>query len=124
MKGRRLNSSRCVRQCFGVIVGLALASVCLAAEPDGQHGMQGTAGMDQHGMSMEMTAGSPVEEIGNHNTSGTLAEPDSTPIPMFMAHKGAWTLMFHGVPISLRPIYGTRPVGVVVILRLRPSSKD
>ena len=49
-----------VNQCIGVMVGLVLASVCLAAEPDGQHDMKDMAGGDEHGMSMEMTAGSLV----------------------------------------------------------------
>ena len=53
--------------------------------------------MDQHWMSMEMTAGSLTEQIGSHNTSGTSAEPNSTPVPMLMTARGAWTLMFHGL---------------------------
>ena len=101
---------RGVHRFIGVIAGLVLASVCLAAEPDGQHDMQGMAGMDQHGMSMEMTAGSLAEEIGNHDTSGTSAEPDSTPTPMLMMTKGAWTLMFHGVAF-LSDIQQTGPRG-------------
>ena len=36
-----------------------------------------------------------LEEILAHDTSGTSAEPDSTPAPMLMTKKGAWTLMFH-----------------------------
>jgi hypothetical protein len=59
--------------------------------------MPGMAGMDQHWMSMEMTAGSLTEQIGSHNTSGTSAEPNSTPVPMLMTARGAWTLMFHGL---------------------------
>ena len=38
-----------------------------------------------------------VEEIEQHATSGTSAEPTSTPIPMLMTMKGNWMLMFHGV---------------------------
>ena len=33
-------------------------------------------------------------------------------------------ITFYGVPGSLRPLYGARPIGVVVSLRLRPSSRD
>lgn len=36
-----------------------------------------------------------VQEIIAHDTSGTSAEPNSTPAPMLMKSKGAWTLMFH-----------------------------
>jgi hypothetical protein len=84
-------------QFIAVLIGSVLASVCLAIEPGGQLDTPDMAGMNQPGMSMEMTAGSLAEEIGNHDTSGTSVEPDSTPIPMLMTTRGAWTLMFHGV---------------------------
>ncbi|HEX5413814.1 MAG TPA: hypothetical protein VFZ27_18370 [Terriglobia bacterium] len=38
-----------------------------------------------------------VQGITHHGTSGTSAEPDSTPTPMLMTMKGKWMLMFHGV---------------------------
>jgi hypothetical protein len=44
---------------------------------------------------MNMQPGTFVQEIISHDTSGTSAEPDSTPAPMLMKTKGAWTLMFH-----------------------------
>lgn len=37
-----------------------------------------------------------IEEILHHGTSGTSAEPNSTPVPMLMTMKGKWMLMFHG----------------------------
>lgn len=37
-----------------------------------------------------------IEEIQNHSTSGTSAEPNSVPEPMWMAMRGNWMLMFHG----------------------------
>lgn len=36
-----------------------------------------------------------LQEIVHHGTSGTSAEPNSTPTPMLMTQKGAWMLMFH-----------------------------
>jgi hypothetical protein len=33
-------------------------------------------------------------------------------------------ITFYGVPGSLQPIYGARPIGVAVFLRLQPSSKE
>lgn len=36
-----------------------------------------------------------LQEIVHHGTSGTSAAPNSTPVPMLMATKGAWMLMFH-----------------------------
>ncbi|MGH9690254.1 MAG: hypothetical protein ACRD4C_04015 [Candidatus Acidiferrales bacterium] len=36
-----------------------------------------------------------LQEIVRHASSGTSAEPDSTPTPMLMTTKGMWTVMFH-----------------------------
>ena len=36
-----------------------------------------------------------VQQIEHHASSGTSAEPNSTPVPMVMSMKGAWMLMFH-----------------------------
>ncbi|MGC1872538.1 MAG: hypothetical protein WA700_16390 [Acidobacteriaceae bacterium] len=36
-----------------------------------------------------------VDEILHHATSGTSAEPNSTPMPMMMTTHGPWMLMFH-----------------------------
>lgn len=47
------------------------------------------------GMTMEPATF--VEAIEAHTTSGTSAEPISTPAPMFMTSRGWWTLMLHGV---------------------------
>lgn len=48
---------------------------------------------------MLMGGGSPktfTEEIEAHTTSGTSAEPNSTPAPMLMKMTGTWMLMLHG----------------------------
>ena len=37
-----------------------------------------------------------TQEIEAHTTSGTSAQPDSTPAPMLMAMRGDWMLMLHG----------------------------
>jgi len=49
------------------------------------------------GMTMNETPTTFLGEIEGHTTSGTSAEPNSTPVPMLMFMKGGWTLMFHGV---------------------------
>ena len=55
------------------------------------------AGMQMAGMQMgpnehmNMQPGTFLEEIAQHATSGTSAQPDSTPAPMLMAMRGAWT---------------------------------
>lgn len=48
------------------------------------------------GMMQSMHPKTFVQEIESHATSGTSAEPNSTPIPMLMSMKGNWMLMFHG----------------------------
>jgi hypothetical protein len=48
---------------------------------------------------MQMHMGPPknfVQTIEAHTTSGTSAEPDSTPAPMLMVMRGSWMLMLHG----------------------------
>src|SRR5438477_4759267 len=60
----------------------------------GQEPMQ----MDMHGhKEMQMKPGSFIEEIEQHGTSGTSAEPNATPMAMLMKMKGDWMFMFHGV---------------------------
>jgi hypothetical protein len=44
---------------------------------------------------MTMHAQNFLQEIAAHLTSGTSAEPDSTPTPMLMSRRGPWMLMFH-----------------------------
>jgi len=58
---------------------------------------QNMAGMHHHEMSMREKPRTFVETVEEHVTSGTSAEPDSTPVPMLMTMKGQWGLMFHGV---------------------------
>ena len=50
--------------------------------------------MDGHG-AMNMRPRTFVEEIVDHGSAGTGAEPNSTPVPMVMTARGAWALMFH-----------------------------
>lgn len=66
--------------------------------------MQNMPGMDQKqmpGMQMDENAlmnmhpENFLQEIVHHGTSGTSAEPNSTPTPMLMTKKGPWSLMFH-----------------------------
>lgn len=48
------------------------------------------------GMQMNAQPKSFIEAITHHATSGTSAEPISTPVTMLMANKGNWMFMFHG----------------------------
>ncbi len=95
---------------FSALLRTILASLLLLPVPAGAQqskkdtGMQGMPGMDDgkmQGMQMggdgliTMHPETFLQEIVRHGASGTGAEPNSTPVPMLMAAKGAWTLMFH-----------------------------
>jgi hypothetical protein len=43
-----------------------------------------------------MTARTLIQAEEQHGTSGTSAEPASTPVPMLMQYRGGWRLMLHG----------------------------
>ena len=51
---------------------------------------------DGYRMHDGMQSHSLIESLLHHATSGTDAEPNSTPASMLMTTKGSWTLMFHG----------------------------
>src|ERR1700681_3063441 len=66
--------------------------------------MQNMPGMEQKYMAgvgdsaenlMNMHPETFLQEIVHHGTSGTSAEPNSTPVPMLMTMKNEWMVMFH-----------------------------
>lgn len=68
--------------------GILLAALCA---------MQGlTAASVFAQMQMNSSPQTFTQEIEAHTTSGTSAQPDSTPAPMLMAMRGDWMLMLHG----------------------------
>ena len=83
---------------------LALASLVGAgAQLAPDHSMSGQMNMPMNGgqVTMEMPGMAPatgdfLQTILQHTTSGTSAEPNSTPAPMLMRMSGKWMLMFHG----------------------------
>ena len=85
-----------------VVVMLSLVLFSTVAMAQDGTAVQNTPGMDHSqmpgmpgGESMNMLPDTFVREILNHGTSGTSAEPNSTPIPMLMKRTGSWMLMFH-----------------------------
>lgn len=68
---------------------------------DDMQGMPGMGDMQMPGMNMSGNASMTmhpetfVQQILDHSGSGTSAEPNSTPVPMLMAARGKWSLMFH-----------------------------
>jgi hypothetical protein len=78
-----------------------LPSVAGAQKDNGMQDMPGTDNGQMQGMQMgtggliTMHPETFLQEIVRHATSGTSAEPDSTPVPMLMTSRGAWMLMFH-----------------------------
>lgn len=94
----------------GALVGVTfLVSSSSAAAENGDHNMQmnmpGTdqsmPGMDSHSF---------IDALLQHSTSGTDAEPVSTPVSMLMTTKGNWTFMFHGEAF-LNDVQQTGPRG-------------
>ena len=67
--------------------------VTLSPSPS-QHSMQPMASAGMMPM-RSMVPHTFIEEILHHATSGTSAEPNSTPMPMLMTMHGPWMLMFH-----------------------------
>jgi hypothetical protein len=72
-------------------------------EQNQQSSMPDMPGMDMHhghmdsGLNMEQKPTTFIEEIERHSSSGTDAQPNSTPVSMLMTMKGNWMLMLHGV---------------------------
>ena len=59
----------------------------------GMQGMEMDSGMGE--LMDQMKPKSFIQAIRHHASSGTSAEPNSTPTPMLMTMKGPWMLMFH-----------------------------
>ena len=74
-------------------VALLLISVTTVAQVDHDQ----MPGMQMPGMQHETQTPSFIETTLHHDSSGTSAQPDSTPSDMLMTMKGKWMLMFHGV---------------------------
>jgi len=81
---------------------LLISPLFAAAQEAGQQAPPSMPGMsmpssDQEpgAARMSMQPQNFLEAIEAHTSSGTSAEPDSTPAPMLMTMKGSWMLMFH-----------------------------
>jgi len=104
----------------GALVGATLlVSTSSAAAQDGDHNMKmNMPGADQSMPGMPRMDHSPssmpshsfVEFLLQYTTSGTDAEPNSTPASMLMTTKGNWTFMFHGEAF-LSDVHQTGPRG-------------
>jgi hypothetical protein len=90
---------------LALAITLLLVSNQLALAQDGGHdtnmsgqtsSMPGMAEGEVGHHQMSMEPHSFIASVLQHATSGTDAEPNSTPFAMLMTTKGNWTLMFHG----------------------------
>jgi hypothetical protein len=70
------------------------AQASMTTPPPSQNKMQGISTANMAPMP-SMVPHTFIEEILHHATSGTSAEPNSTPMPMVMTVRGPWMLMFH-----------------------------
>jgi hypothetical protein len=93
---------------FCLIVAVASALSCLGQDSNHNMDMPGMSGMAMSNMNMQ--PGSLLELMEQHQTSGTDAEPNSTPSAMLMTQRGKWAFMFHGV-VFLNDIQQTGPRG-------------
>ena len=87
------------------LLALAIAAFLVSSQParaqdggdmnvSGQTSSMAETKMDHD--KMDMNSHSFISSLLQHATSGTDAEPNSTPFSMLMTTKGKWTLMFHG----------------------------
>jgi len=81
---------------FLIFVGLTFGQ----SQQSGTHEDMANMSGKQHGQTaagepMNMQPETFVLEIERHATSGTSAQPNSTPVPMLMTMKRGWMLMFH-----------------------------
>ena len=80
-----------------IVTAVILSFSALAQEPTAGT-MANMPGMDAPPRAaMNMRPKSLIDLLEQHATSGTDAEPNSTPFVMIMRTEGKWTLMFHGV---------------------------
>lgn len=76
---------------LALLAPFLFASIAHAQQPS----MPDMPGMDMSGTTMSAPT-TLIEAQLNHATSGTSAEPTSTPASMLMAHHNGWMLMLHG----------------------------
>lgn len=98
-----------IGQCFAQTAPDGNTSMSSQDQPDqSMPNMPGMEGMGEEGISMK--SHTLIELLQQHATSGTAAEPNSTPFGMLMAQKDNWTFMLHGVAF-LTDIQQTGPRG-------------
>ena len=77
-----------------ILVVCAANAQTMPSAADGHDSMSAAQARPQD--EMQMRPSSFLDFITQHTTSGTDAQPNSTPTEMVMMTKGSWTLMFHG----------------------------
>jgi len=94
-----------------VITALISAVLSLSQDSAPPMNMPGMSTMpDETADNMKAKPDSLTEMLEQHATSGTDAEPNSTPFEMLMRKQGNWMLMFHG-EVFLNEIQQTGPRG-------------
>jgi hypothetical protein len=79
----------------------AMLLLALPASSAGQENKDSDSAQSMPGMNMpphdamNMQTATFIQKILAHDTSGTSAQPNSTPVPMLMKTAHSWTLMFH-----------------------------
>lgn len=100
MRTGDLSKEKILIRSASTILVLLLASSLVGAQQTSHEAAPGRGpmlAMDGSSALMEqMHPRTFLQEIEHHASSGTSAEPNSTPAPMLMTMKGPWMLMFHG----------------------------
>src|ERR1700722_1831480 len=82
------------------LLPMFLLTPSLSLSQTNQTTMPNMPGMQSNSMQMDMNMMKPpsnlIDTILNHTTSGTSAEPASTPVSMLMRDYHGWMLMLHG----------------------------
>ena len=88
-----------MNRCWAIVVVLLIFPALTKAQGSGGQATQCMPDMVMPGCpepgQMTMHSDTFIQEIVRHGSSGTSAEPNSTPVPMLMTMKHGWMLMFH-----------------------------
>ncbi len=85
-----------LRHTLRLLAPALLSLAAIAQQPSMQGMTMPAAPSSDHLASMMSQPETLIQAILQHTSSGTTAEPISTPMQMWMGHRGSWQLMLHG----------------------------
>jgi hypothetical protein len=114
----------CHKLLLAIVICPALAGAQQSTQQQTQPCMPGMEMLEceGHGL-MKMQPQTFLQEIVSHTSSGTGAEPVSTPAPMAMIRKGSWMLMFHANVFVLDELARSRQILLHELVHAYGSTK-